>query len=140
MKPNYQDLGFSKTMGPKLRELVESQLIEDLKFYGIHRKDLKFDWAKSCIEGHDTTYLDGSLENYSGIGVFDSNDNMVADGWMEFVHEEDFFLCYWDHVLTWNNNLMVGKKELFGLPEHIWLQIPDAIKPVCEGLKRYYIP
>lgn len=35
MKPNFQDLGLSKSMGPKLRIEVERQLLSDLKNYHI---------------------------------------------------------------------------------------------------------
>lgn len=108
-KPNYTDLGLSSQMGPELRSLVERHLVEDLKFYGID-KELHFDWSDSCIEGHDTNYLDGSLENFSGIAVFDNHENSVADGWMEFIHEGDFFLAYWNYVTTWESD-----KKLSGI-------------------------
>jgi hypothetical protein len=94
-------------MGPELRSLVERHLVEDLKFYGID-KELHFDWSDSCIEGHDTNYLDGSLENFSGIAVFDNHENLVADGWMEFIHEGDFFLAYWNYVTTWESDKKLG--------------------------------
>ncbi|WP_180349995.1 hypothetical protein [Bacillus sp. D386] len=50
MKPNYTDLGFADKMGPKLRMLVEKQLCDDLRFYGITANEFKFDWSESCIE------------------------------------------------------------------------------------------
>jgi hypothetical protein len=126
-KPNYKDLGLSTKMGKELRSLVEKQLKEDLKNYGIQNEQLKFDWSESCIEGHDTEYLDGSVENFSGILVFDDKDNLVADGWMEFIHEPNFFLAYWDLVTTWNNEKLLKKKD-FGLPEHIWTKVPEEIR------------
>jgi len=127
-KPNYIDLGFSKTMGPELRRLVEKQLLADLCFYNVVDLDLKFDWSESCIEGNDTEYLDGSLENYSGIAVFDNNDKLVAEGWMEFIHAGKFFLVYWDYL-----TIMQGDKRVFdkkaGIPNHVWEQIPVDIRP-----------
>jgi hypothetical protein len=80
MKANYSYLGFSDSMGPKLRRLVEDQLLTDLSHYGIYSANLKFDWSDSCIEGYDATYLDGSLENYSGIAISDTEDNLVVGG------------------------------------------------------------
>ena len=127
MKPNYLDLGLSTIMGKELRSLVERKLKEDLNNYGVQKEQLKFDWSESCIEGHDSEYLDGSVENFSGIAVFDEEDNIVADGWMEFIHEPNFFLAYWDSVTTWDRDKLLQKKT-FGLPEHIWIQIPEGIR------------
>lgn len=127
MTPNYSDLGLSIIMGEELRDLVEKQLKEDLKNYGVSNNQLKFDWSESCIEGHRTEYLDGSVENFSGIAVYDNDDKIVADGWMEFIHEPNFFLAYWDCVTTWNGDKKINEKE-FGLPEHIWIQIPEGIR------------
>lgn len=127
--PNYTDMNFASSMGPKLQQLVESQLLIDLKNYGVDRSDLRFDWSDSCIEGHRTNYLDGSLENFSGIAVFDDANNIVADGWMEFIHEGSFFLVYWQFVTTWKGDEKLGEKKDAGIPEHVWQQIPDSIKP-----------
>ena len=110
-------MGFSSTMGPKLRALVEKQLLEDLKHYDLTDLNLKFDWSKSCIEGNDTVYLDGSLENYSGISLYNENDELVADGWMEFIHTESHFIVYWDHLLFRNHH--PKEKVEFGIPNHI---------------------
>jgi len=43
MKPNYKDLGLSTMMGKELRSLVEKQLKEDLRKYGVQKEQLKFD-------------------------------------------------------------------------------------------------
>lgn len=127
-KPNYTDFGFSALMGPQLRALVETQLIADLASYGRAGSTLKFDWSDSCIEGHNSSYLDGDLENYSGILVFDEHDNLVADGWMEFIHEGDFFLVYWEYVKIWQKCKMIFDKAEAGIPDHVWAQLPDIIK------------
>ncbi|GAB4024438.1 hypothetical protein [Spirosoma koreense] len=127
-KPNYIDLGLSTPMGPQLRALVEKQLIADLANYGMVSLNLKFDWSGSCIEGHDSSYLDGDLENYSGILVFDEHDDLVADGWMEFIQECDFFLVYWEYVTVWQNGEKIFDKSEAGLSEHVWAKIPDNIK------------
>jgi hypothetical protein len=80
IKPDYINLGLSTSMGPQLRTFVEKQLVDDLLFYSNELFQVKFDWSDSCIEGHGTEYLDGILDNCSGIGLFDVNDNFVADG------------------------------------------------------------
>ena len=128
-KPNFVELNFSSSMGPKLRQLVEKQLLDDLLFYNLETKNLKFDWSESCIEGNDTKYLDGSLENFSGILLYDNNENIIVDGWMEFIHAGDFFIVYWD-MLT----ILQDKKEILdinkpGIPDHIWVKIPKDIQP-----------
>lgn len=128
VKPNYTDFGLSNPMGPQLRTLVEKQLIADLASYGIASLNLKFDWSDSCIEGHDSSYLDGDLENYSGILVFDEHDDLVADGWMEFIHEGAFFLVYWEYVTIWQNSKEIFDKAEAGIPDHVWIELPDSIK------------
>ncbi|MFM7859057.1 MAG: hypothetical protein ACKO96_45820, partial [Flammeovirgaceae bacterium] len=125
-------LGLSTILGPRLRTLVETQLIKDLRHYGVEKQNLKFDWSESCIEGHDTDYLDGRLENFSGIAVFDQNDNLIADGWMEFIHRGQFFLAYWEFVTIWDKDTKVFEKKTPGMPGHILNQIPDDIKTEIE--------
>lgn len=90
MKPNYNYLGPSSIMGPKLRMLVEQQLCDDLKVYGIMGNKYKFYWSESQVEGYDTVYLDGIVENFSGINVFNEKDEHIAEGWMEFIHEPTY--------------------------------------------------
>ncbi|WP_218161363.1 RDD family protein [Cohnella sp. OV330] len=58
-----------------LRELLLHHKFE-------HR--LYFDWSESCIEGKSLHFLDGSLDRYSGISIYDENNEFVADGWMDF--------------------------------------------------------
>lgn len=128
-KPNYADLGFATTMGPKLRKVVEDQLVIDLRNYGVDNPELRFDWSESCIEGKCTDYLDGSIDRFSGISIFDSHDNIVAEGWMEFIQEGDLFLVYWDTLSTFQVNKRIGGKQRPGIPDHIWAKIPDDIKP-----------
>ena len=121
-------MGFGRSMGPKLKELVEHQLTMDLKHYGIGDIALCFDWSESCIEGNCTDYLDGSIDCYSSIYVYDNGDNLIADGWMNFIHEENFFIVYWDVVTTYFSNTTLVDKKAFGIPDHIWTNIPDEFK------------
>lgn len=115
-------------MGPRLKTLVETQLLADLGNYIMTIDNLRFDWSDSCIEGHDTIYLDGQLENFSGIAVFNLDSQLIAEGWMDFVHEGNFFLAYWDFVTIWQDNKKTFEKANSGIPDHIWQQIPDHIK------------
>ncbi len=69
-------------MGLKLRQLVEKQLSNDLRNYKVVQKKLKFNWSESCIEGHDLDFLDGSVENFSDIAVYDNKDKLIAKRWI----------------------------------------------------------
>ena len=132
MKPkrtsNYTELNYAERMGPKLRALVESQLVADLKHYKVTGDGLKFDWSDSCIEGKHADHLDGSLDRFSGIAVFNPKDELVAEGWMEFVKEGDFFLTYWEYVTTWEGNKKLSDKSAKGMPLWIWKQLPESIR------------
>lgn len=119
-------------MGAKLRHLVEEQLTQDLKNYKVDQDQVKFDWSESCIEGHDLKLLDGTVENFSSISVYDQQDELIAEGWMDFVNGGDFFLAFWDSVTTWDGNKKLSEKKEFGIPKHVWKQIPDDLKPTWK--------
>jgi len=51
---------------------------------------------------------------------------------MEFIHEGNFFLAYWEFVTTWNIDKQLQEKRVSGIPDHVWRQIPDDIKPVYK--------
>jgi hypothetical protein len=126
--PNYAELNYAESMGPKLRELVESQLIADLKNYKVHDETLKFDWSDSCIEGKHADHLDGTIDRFSGVVVFGPNDELVAEGWMEFVKEGDFFLAYWEYVQTWKGDRKLSEKSTKGLPPWVWEKLPENVR------------
>ncbi|RFZ95218.1 hypothetical protein D0C36_06735 [Mucilaginibacter conchicola] len=111
---DFQKYGMSISMGPLLRQYVEKQLIQDLNYYQELKESLHFDWSDSCIEGQSAKYLDGVLENFSGISVLNEQLQIVAHGWMEFVFM-DTPVIYWD-LLTINSTEMKNKP---GLPKHI---------------------
>jgi hypothetical protein len=134
-QPDYENFGDSEIMGKQLKQLVEDQLLKDLEFYGVRGVVLNFDWSESCIEGHRADYLDGFLENFSGITVFDKKDKLVADGWMEFILDPEFFIAYWEFVTIWNETKIISKKEEVGIPEHVWQKIPTQIQPKYHQLK-----
>ena len=112
-------------MGPELRKLVETQLLAELHHYRLDKPNLKIDWSNSQVEGHSMAYLDGTIESYSGILVLDENNQIVADGWMEFILEGDFFLAYWDHITTREGKKKLSEKQMPGIPKHVWKQIPE---------------
>jgi hypothetical protein len=129
LKPNYIELGFADKMGPELKVLVEEQLSDDLKVYGMTADLFHFDWSDSCIEGHDTSYLDGEVENFSGIKVFNEHDNLIAEGWMEFIHEPpyDFFIAYWEFLTLFEGDQGAYIKNS-GIPLHVFVKIPEAVR------------
>lgn len=127
-KPNYHDLGLSSSMSTRLRSLVEKQLLLDLKNYSKGFENLKFDWSESCIEGHESNHLGGYLENFSGIAIYNTDEKLIADGWMDFIHEGDFFLAFWDYITIWHDQERIFEKAKPGIPNHIWNQIPEEIR------------
>jgi len=130
MKPNYSNYGLSISMGKLLRKEVETQLINDLTKYGIDNNGLLFDWSDSCIEGRCANYLDSSVDCFSGIKLFDTNDNLIIDGWMDFISEKshDIFIVYWDFLSIYENEKRVTIKETPGIPSHIIEILPAKLK------------
>lgn len=128
MKPNYTDMGLGCTMGKQLRKEVERQLIEDAKYYGLIQKEYRFDWSNSCVEGRCTDYLDGSLDRFSGIYIYDENDRLTFDGWMDFVHEEDFFAVYWLYLDRYQDGHEISVKNDKSMPWYIYRQIPESFR------------
>ncbi|MCA1032877.1 hypothetical protein LCL95_17850 [Bacillus timonensis] len=137
MKPNYIDLGFSNCMGPELRTKIEELLVKDLKQYGVKANMFKFDWSESCVEGKRTTYLDGDVEDFSGIKVFNEDDELLADGWMEFIHDKDkdFFISFWDFLSIYKYGRETEVKKEIGLPNHIIEKLPNSIR---SNIDKYY--
>jgi hypothetical protein len=124
--PNFVDLGLASPMGPQLRQLVEQQLLRDLRPYEIEPTGLKLDWSESCIEGHDAQYLDGCVENYSSISLYDAANKLVAEGWMEFIQAGPFFMAYWEFLDAYSSQEPgpLALKSRPGIPDHVWQQIP----------------
>jgi hypothetical protein len=115
------------SMGVKLKEVVESQLIKDLGNYKILKQPLRFDWSQSYGTGRTATFLDGSIQNFSRIIVFDQIGNLVADGCMDFICNRIFCISYWDLVTTWRDGNILCEKKEQGVPLHIWKQLPAAM-------------
>ncbi|HYG03060.1 MAG TPA: hypothetical protein VD927_11495 [Chryseosolibacter sp.] len=114
-------------MGPELQQLIETQLTKDLRNYHVNENDLRFDWSQSYGTGRSAHYLDGFAENFNRIIVFDKDDNLLADGCMDFIANRFFFIAYWDLVTTWNEGTIVNEKKDQGMPFKIWRQLPEAL-------------
>jgi hypothetical protein len=121
LKPDYHSMGLSICMGQELRREVEKQLLRDLFYYHSFSEELRFDWSESCIEGRYLKFMDGSLENFSGISVFNADDQLIADGWMDFIHlkETDQLVVYWEFLDIYIESIKVDVKSNVGMPEHI---------------------
>ena len=126
------NMGFSDCMGENLRDFVERQLVDDLNVYVFdgsvfNREDIAFDWSESCIEGHRTSYLDGEVENFSGIALFDTSSNLIAEGWMDFVETEKSLIVFW-WFLDAGEKYEIREKKKNGIPPHIWENLDSKIK------------
>ncbi|MEM8837782.1 MAG: hypothetical protein AAGE89_06795 [Pseudomonadota bacterium] len=129
---NSNDLGFADCMGPDLRRFVEKKLLEDLNQYVRSKRkfrdgEVHFDWSESCVEGHRTDWLDGEIENFSGISVYDLNHNLIAEGWMEFIETEDGLEVFW-WFLRGGERHDIQEKTLNRIPEHIWERLSSEVR------------
>jgi len=136
MENNWDKYGFSCAMGPKLRELVETQLSNELNALLDTSIKFDFDWSESCIEGHDGEFLDGSLENYSGIKLTNKQVFIKADGWMEFIQEGDFCLAYWDQITVWENNKELFSKD-FGISSFAFALVPEELRWHLKDVRKH---
>lgn len=134
-----QDLGYTNSMGPRLRAEVERQLRADLKHYGVADEQLSIDWSDTVPEGHVTRYLDGELENWSGIVVRDQQGQCIAEGWLEFIHgaQEAPLLVFWDYLSILDGGVWRGAKTKHGIPHHIWQQLLKRSRDLCMTADRY---
>ncbi|MCK6544177.1 hypothetical protein L6Q79_16025 [bacterium] len=129
------DLGYTDYMGPILRHEVEKQLIADLAEYGFTLAKFQFDWSGSCIEGHRVKFLDGYIENWSGICVVDTNTEVTFEGWIDFIFDPELsvFRVYWDLLGVTGKKI----KADLGIPVHVWSQLPDQTRLKCKESKYY---
>lgn len=65
--------------------------------------------------------MDGSLENFSGILLFNKDDQLVADGWMDFVYtkEQDRLIVYWQFLDIYVEDKVWQVKSQPGIPAHL---------------------
>lgn len=120
-------------MGPRLRAEVERQLLEDLAVYNVDTEGLSIDWSDSCVEGHRTTHLDGDLENFSGVGVLDVAGNLVAGGWIDFIHggEDNPLFVFWTDLTVFRDGGPDYVKRLPDIPLHVWETLSDETRDMC---------
>jgi hypothetical protein len=129
---NSEDLGYSICMGPKLRKFVEKQLLEDLNHYvqpigRFKLEDVRFDWSESCVEGHRIHWLDGEIENFSSITIFDDGQKLVAEGWMEFIETETGLDVFW-WFLRGGETYDFQDKTSNEVSKHVWERLSPKVR------------
>lgn len=131
-------LGFTDRMGPQLRAEVTRQLLEDFHYCTHESIDhLTIDWSDTCPEGHNTKYLDGWLENWSGVRVVNAQGEFVAEGWLEFIHGDGDYplFVYWEYLRPGEGEEVEEVAHAKGIPYYIWDKFSDSMKDLC--LNRY---
>ena len=123
-------------MGPKLRAYVEEKLIADLNWYlpdlqTYQRADILFDWSESCVEGHRTSWLDGDIENFSGITILHKDRRQIAEGWMEFIETEDGLEVFWWY-LTAAHQDGLQEKYTNTVPSHVWNRLSVDVRSLWK--------
>ena len=65
--------------------------------------------------------MDGSLENFSAISIYNTEGKLVADGWMDFIYmnEQNQLIVYWDFLDIYLGEIKFDVKTKPGLPNHI---------------------
>ena len=123
-------VGLSSCMGPELRHQVETQLLRDLLYYRSDTKDLSFDWSDSVMEGRCLNFMDGLIQNFSGVSLYDTDNLLVADGWMDFITDEkkELLLVFWDQLDLYEDGIERTVRHFEGIPEHIAKQLNDSLR------------
>lgn len=126
-------------MGPQQRQLVEQQLLADLRCYGIERAGTRFDWSFAAFQGIDNCALQASIESYAGLYVHDAADeddgDCIAVGDVKTLRAGDFTLAYWEWLDGYRLDGYEGPafkplKQQPGIPAHVWQQIPSELRPL----------
>lgn len=135
-----ENFGFSDCMGPELRSFVEKQLLIDLNQYvplaiRFSLEDIHFDWSDICVEGRRMRWLDGEIENFSGITIFDGFQDFLAEGWMEFIETEDKLEVFW-WFLDFSETHGFHDKTSNRVPKHVW----ERLSPKVRADWRPYAP
>jgi len=132
-------LGSTARMGPLLRLEVEKQLLADLVHYGVDEPGLRINWSDACQEGHCTQALDGNLEELSGVAVENSRSEVVAEGWVDFIHGGSGrpLFVFWLFLSVRRNGTWVKVKATPTIPAHVWSGLPDGTKHLCTRVGQY---
>lgn len=116
----------------RTRRGPSNRLLADLTHYGIDRPNLRIDWSEACQEGHCTSYLDGNLEQLSGVVVLSGAGELLATGGLDFIHgglENPLFVS-WLFLASVDGS---PYKADPGIPEHVWQTIPEASKKLSAA-------
>ena len=126
-------------MGPQLLALVEQQLLDDLRHYGIATDGARFDWSDVTQEGHVTHHLDGMLEDMSDVVVVGPDGEPRARGWLDFVHGAPGapLFVFWLYLDRRDGDQWTDLKDRPGLPAHVWSRLPERSKELCATEGRY---
>ena len=119
-------------MGPHLRREIDRQLLADLAHYGVTESDLRIDWSDALQEGHCAKYLDGTLESLSDLRVRRPDGMAVADGWLDFVHDDGTPpVVFWLFLSVSDGSGWRKVKAGAEIPEHVWAALSDELKSSC---------
>ena len=120
-------------MGPQLRTEVEEQLLTDLRSYDLDSSSLRIDWSNACGEGHCTQAIDGNLESLSDVSVIDDEGQVVAEGWMDFVHGggDNPLFVFWFFLRIRKGKRWLKVKSQPNIPLHVWERLPDSTRSLC---------
>ncbi|MDI4649224.1 RDD family protein [Cohnella hashimotonis] len=92
--------------------------MKELLLHHSFENKLYFDWSESCIEGKSLHFLDGSLDRYSGISIYDENNEFVADGWMDFEFDpsSNQLSVYWSFLDIYLNGQKIKSIQMDKMP------------------------
>lgn len=136
------NVGMAASLGSLLRAEVERQLLHDLTHYGVESDGAIIDWSDSCVEGHSTSLLDGTLHNFSNVGILDKSGQLLACGWVDFIHGggTNPLFVFWDQVTVFGGLDGRRKKVLKstpGIPKHVWEKLSETTKGLCTKATDY---
>ncbi len=136
---NFQHLGSTAQMGPRLAAEVERQLLADLAHYGVETTGASFDWSESCQEGHCTSVMDGNLEELSNVVVLGRGAEAIAEGWIDFIHGGvgNPLFVFWLHLSVPQAGMWIRVKSDNAIPEHVWNRLPEHTKQACTPVSTY---
>lgn len=120
--------------------MVDEQLLEDLRHYGLDSDDLSIDWSEAVHEGHCTQFFGDRLEESSDLTVLDRDGNPVAKGWMDFIHggtNDDPLFAFWLYLYLIQGNSHIQVKKEPTIPAHVWERLPEKTKELCTKEGQY---
>lgn len=72
----------------------------------------------------------GVALNFSGVSLYDTDNLLVADGWMDFITDEkkELLLVFWDQLDLYEDGIERTVRHFEGIPEHIAKQLNDSLR------------